>query len=362
MSKTKKIISMFFSSILSLLLIVVIAVGSYIGLINSNIAANASLFSNGSGTTLVDWNNGEVPDTLPDDFYMLLLGVDSNTARTTGIETDDYAGVFRSDTIILAHINLTEQKISLCSFARDIMTEFEGYSGTYKLNAAYALGGVEQMRIEIESMTGVEIPYYTVIDMDGFVQIIDSLGGLEVDVEYAFYDPELEAGIDTAGVQTLDGQASLLYARARYAWEAMGLYPGDDYRQKHQRQIIAAFADKFSESNLLTIFNAVKIVFEHISTNLGVIQMFELASKLNGITSDSIYSMSTPTESYYSDDGVWYEILQEDKWAEVLELFITNTAVTTVDADTIVVLEDEETSDNADGNTTIDSNVLDETA
>lgn len=329
-------------------MIAVIAAGAYVALINSNISANADLFSNGSGTTLLEWNNGEVPDTLPDDFYILLLGVDSNTARTTGVETEEYGGVFRSDTIILAHINLTEQKISLCSFARDIMTEIDGYDGIYKLNAAYALGGVEQMRIEIEALADVEIPYYAIIDMDGFVRIIDELGGLEVDVEYAFYDPVLEAGIDTAGVQTLDGQAALLYARARYAWEAMGLYPGDDYRQKHQRQVIAAFADKFSDANLLTIFNAATIISEHISTNLTITQMLEIASKLNGITSESIYSMSTPTESYYSDDGVWYEILLEDEWEEVLQLFTTNTAVTTVDADTIVVLEEDEDTDAED--------------
>ena len=76
--------------------------------------------------------------------------------------------------------------------------------------------------------------------------------------------------------------------------------------------------------------------------------MVEIASKLNGITSESIYSMSTPTESYYSDDDVWYEILLEDEWEEVLQLFTTNTAVTTVDADTIVVIENDDDVDAED--------------
>lgn len=338
--KRKRIAFAAIAVIVSLLLLACGSAFAYVGLLNYNMSSNNALFANGTGAQLADWNGGDVPDTLPDDFYMLLLGVDSNTARTAGVEVDMYGGVFRSDTIILAHVSLDDKNVSLCSFSRDIKTEIDGYEGEdYKLNAAYALGGVDLMRTEVEQLAGVDIPYYAVVDMDGFVHIIDALGGIEVDVEYAFYDNQLEAGIDQAGPQTLNGQQALLYARARHAWDDMGLGPGDMYRAKHQRQVISSFADKFSDANLMTLSNVGKVVSQNVSTNLNISQIVEIAYRLQGMSSDTMSSLSTPTVSSYEND-VWYEILDEDAWQQVLALFKENVKATTDGASDIVVEED----------------------
>ena len=271
-----------------------------------------------------DEDNLDIPDTLPDDFYVLLLGVDSDENRSVGNDAWMFENVFRSDSIILAHVDTKKQKISLCSFHRDLITQIDGYDGYDKLNSAYALGGQPLMKKEIKQLTGIDsIPYYAIVDMDGMRAIIDSLGGIEVNVEDSFYDTEIEQGLDEKGVQILDGEKALIYARSRHAWDEKGQV-GDTARARHQREVLQAMAVKFSEQDLLGLLHSAETVSHYVSTNLDLEQMFEIAGKLQGFDAEeNIYSYMTPTGGLYMDE-TWFEVLQEKKWGKILSDFIAN--------------------------------------
>lgn len=274
-------------------------------------------------------------DTLPEDFYIMLLGVDSSENRKNGDEAELYEGdAFRSDTIMLAHVNTNTKKISLCSFHRDIETDIDGYGPGYKLNAAYALGGAPLMQRELEELTGLksgDIPYYAIVDMDGLRSIIDSVGGVEVDVEAPFHDDFLNDGIDKAGVQNLNGEKALVYARSRHAWDDMGYGDGDRVRARHQRDVLKALAKKFSGQDMFSLLNSAETISHFVSTNLSASQIFELAGKMHDINAErDIYSMMTPTTSDYIDE-TYYENIDEAQWKYVLKDLKSNTGVTATD-------------------------------
>lgn len=259
----------------------------------------------------------DVPDSLPSDFYMLLLGVDSSEQRENGEEAQFFNGSFRSDTIIVAHVDLEDKKVALCSLERDIKTIIDGYEddGYNKLNAAYALGGVDLMKSEAEDLIDEPIPYYAIVDMDGLTEMIDAFGGVDVDVEREFWDTQLEDGIAQGGMQTLNGQQAVLYSRSRYAWDE-----GDFARARHQRDVLKALASKIlaSGDDLFSLYGAAETISTRIATNFTFPDLFEIAAKMRGMNAQTdIYSMMTPTIGEYVD-GVSYQVLDEEQWDEML--------------------------------------------
>lgn len=262
----------------------------------------------------------DIPDSLPSDFYMLLLGVDSSEQRENGEEAQFFNGSFRSDTIIVAHVDLEDKKVALCSLERDIKTIIDGYEddGYNKLNAAYALGGVDLMREEAEDLVGVPIPYYAIVDMDGLTEMIDAFGGIDIDVEREFWDTQLNDGIAQGGMQHLNGQQAVLYSRSRYVWDE-----GDFARARHQRDVLKSLASKIlaSGDDLLSLYSAAETISTRIATNFTFPDLFEIAAKMRGMdASKDIYSMMTPTVGEYTN-GVSYQILDEEKWDTMLEDF-----------------------------------------
>ncbi len=128
-------------------------------------------------------------------FYALLLGVDSDENRISGTEAGLYEGDhFRSDTIILARVDPKQKQVTLVSFHRDILVDLSKYggSGQDKLNSAYGYGGPDLIVRTIEDLSGVQISHYAQVDIDGLADIVDTLGGVTVDVPMSFYDPMLE--------------------------------------------------------------------------------------------------------------------------------------------------------------------------
>ncbi|QYH35595.1 LCP family protein [Salinibacterium sp. M195] len=115
--------------------------------------------------------------------------------------------------------------------------------------------GIEAMRDAVEGITGLSIQYYALIDMQGFSDLIDSLGGVTINVEEAVpihSDPEFTIVAEwiPAGVQVMDGYHALWFARSRH--------DTTDYdRMGRQRQLQQAVVEQFTPSNVLTKFQAI---------------------------------------------------------------------------------------------------------
>jgi len=182
---------------------------------------------------------------------ILLLGVDT---RTDG-------GDQNADVIIIARLNLATGTMSSVSLPRDLLVEIPGY-GAGKINGAYNVGvtesqddkaaGVAKVRDTIAYNFGIEIDEYVLIDFQGFEQVIDAVGGIDIDVPEAIHDEEYpteDYGTEVldiaAGYQHMDGELALKYARTRHG-------DSDDQRRERQQLVMYALFEKAKSIGSLT--------------------------------------------------------------------------------------------------------------
>jgi len=154
----------------------------------------------------------------------------------------------RTDTIILLHRG--SNGTVLVSLPRDSLLAVPGH-GRDKLNAAYSYGGAKLLVRTVERATGLRIDHYVEIGLDGFVDAVDALGGVEICPGQAIRDPK--AGLDVqAGCQEADSATALGYVRTRQT-------PGDDFaRTERQREFLANLVDRATSP--LTLLNPFRIV------------------------------------------------------------------------------------------------------
>lgn len=257
---------------------------------------------------------GELTDTTP--FYMLVLGVDSNASRMYGEESASYGASdsnYRSDTIILARVDPGSQKVTMVSILRDTEVAIDGVQ--QKINTAYALGGVPKAIEVVSEFAGVPITHFATVNIDGLVAIVDTLGGVEVEVPYEIDDWYTGWHL-SAGPQTLNGEQAMILARSRHAYDDLGA--GDRYRAAHQRLLISAVIDKLVSSSPATMMEAVSTLADYVTTDLTLEEILSLALAMYGIDIDEdVYSTANPTTSLY-EGGVWYEISDEEGWARIM--------------------------------------------
>ncbi|QCX28224.1 LCP family protein [Nocardioides jishulii] len=196
---------------------------------------------------LIAWQQVTTVDAFKGDDRMasqpgttyLLVGSDSREGLTKAqrrkLGTGD-AGGRRTDTIMLLHTG--SGRNVLTSIPRDSLVEIPG-RGTNKINAAYAWGGAPLLVQTVESATGVRVDHYVEIGFGGFVDIIDSVGGVEICPKAPMKDKDAKLNIK-AGCQEADGATALGYARSRKTYKALG----DVDRARAQREVVSAIASK----------------------------------------------------------------------------------------------------------------------
>lgn len=258
------------------------------------------------------------PTALADTpFYMLLMGIDTSANR---VEYEDNSDTTRSDSMILTRVDPVNKKVTMISIHRDTSVDMGEY-GEQKINAAYQYWGAAGAIDAVSKMAGVPISHYASVDFDGFRAIVDSLGGIEVDVPMEINDPDADPdygeGHLDAGLQTLDGKQALILCRSRHAYDEVA-NDGDVMRAANQRMVIGAIAKKILASDIMTIANTVQTMSKYVTTDLEIGDIVGLAQLFQGIDPDAdIYTAMEPTTSAYIDD-IWYEFLDEATWSEMI--------------------------------------------
>ena len=177
---------------LAVVLAAVLGVGSYLYSLGYRIGTNDQDLLASLSSTSYD-----------QPFYMLLMGVDTGEERLAEGDTG------RSDSMMLVRIDPVNVKVTMVSLHRDTLVSIEGH-GEGKLNSAYAYGGRSLAVKTVNKLSGVDISHYAEVDFDSFTSIVDSIGGITVDLPTDVYDPDY-TGLDLkAGEQTLDGNTALL--------------------------------------------------------------------------------------------------------------------------------------------------------
>ncbi|WP_245641905.1 LCP family protein [Nonomuraea candida] len=213
------------------------------------VAAVGLFFWINSRLTGIEGVLDEYPDRVADTpgTNWLLVGSDSRKGLTAAqrkrLATGRAAGQ-RTDSMMLLHIPESGDKPTLVSLPRDSAVTIPG-KGRDKLNSAYAIGGPRLLVQTVETVTGVHIDHYMEIGFAGFVDIVDAIGGVEINVRAAVNDPK--AGLKLKkGVQELNGSQALGYVRTRKG----GALP-DFERTKRQRQFLGAVVKKAASPGVL---------------------------------------------------------------------------------------------------------------
>lgn len=246
-------------------------------------------------------------DPTKDNFSILIIGADTSEARES-------LGNPRSDTLIYATFNKSQNSIKLLSIPRDSLVYIPYLDKETKINHAYSSKGGLNATIEtVEHLLEVPVDYYVTLNFEAFIGIVDALGGVTIDVPYEIYEQnskdEYNAIHLRPGRQVLDGEEALAFARTRK-------YDNDIERGKRQQEVIKAVMDKAMSLN--AVFNAgdiIESIGDNMKTNLRSDEIFSFISyALNGSGFD-IESL-TLEGSDYQPGRVYYYKLDEEALEE----------------------------------------------
>ncbi len=224
----------------------------------------------------------------------------------------------RSDTVMLVHADPDENYLSMLSLPRDLRVEVPGH-GIEKLNAAYAQGGPELTIQTVEQLTQVDIEEYVQVDFQAFSDIVDSLGGVYLDIDRRYYNdnPEFDLIKISPGYQLLDGSNALDYVRFRSDLNY------DFGRMDRQQRFITAIREQAMGWNLLLdLPGVVSALFNNLVTTLDTNDVLELAywgARLDGARIRQVTVIGDIQER----DGFSYVIPEEGAVEEAVQKLMT---------------------------------------
>ncbi len=250
-------------------------------------------------------------------------------------------GPARTDTIMLARIDPARQRVALLSLPRDLIVELPGY-GYGRINSAYATGeinlgvggGMTVARSTVSRLINTAIDYAVFVDFEGFIGLIDAIGGIDVNVPVALYDnayPTMDYGYMEiyfdAGLQHMDGARALEYARLRHA-------DSDFERVRRQQTIVLQVIDQLASQNIVTALDqavtASAALRGYVWTDMPENQMLSLAWSLRKLKSqqieryvvdENIISFNGITGGCSGADDYWAECVNHSALAELVALW-----------------------------------------
>lgn len=282
------------------------------------------------------WTSSKI-ERIPEDEITSLVEVDGpRNILVVGTDSrenlpEDFEGNFgtfggtRTDVIMLVHF-IPGDRAQILSLPRDLRVDIPGH-GFDKINAAHALGGPDLLVETIGANLEVDINNYVEIDFAGFANLVDALGGIELDFKRPARD--LKSGLEVAdGVQRLDGATALAFARSRRyeelrdeGWTKVG--DNDIARTRRQQRVLLALFDQAtSTSNALNLPSFAATVAEQImadeSLSAGV--LLELGRAALTLNSSDLEAMTLPVR-IETIDGVSFVVKIEPETNEVLRAF-----------------------------------------
>lgn len=216
---------------------------------------------------------------------------------------DDNVG--RSDVSMILTINKEQHTLKLTSLMRDILVEIPGYLDN-KLNSAFHNGGGKLLRETIEKNFGIQIDGYVIVDFQGFEDIIDELGGVEIDLteseaEYLNshnYISKKRFRNVVPGTQVLNGNQTLGYCRVRYVVSS-GHQAGDFGRTERQRRVLSTLFDKYKSQNPVKMVKIAQKLLHYVSTNLDNSEILQYITDAVTLGCDTIDTFNIPVEGSY---------------------------------------------------------------
>ncbi|MBO7406228.1 MAG: LCP family protein [Clostridia bacterium] len=221
------------------------------------------------------------PLLMSDQVYnVLIIGSDSRDLST-------FRG--NSDVMIILSINKVTKKIWLTSFQRDTYLYVPGV-GYNKLNCAYAYSGAKLLQRTLQENYSIVAPNYVIVTFDGFKDVIDALGGVELEIT----DKEAKYinGISTGGKYNLNGSQALDYSRIRYI-------DSDFARTQRQRNVLTVVINKLKAQSVSELTKTMDVLLPLLTTNIPKSELSSLILKAPEYSKYPVSQLRIPI------DGTW---------------------------------------------------------
>lgn len=201
----------------------------------------------------------------------------------------------RADTIMLLYLDPGQKQATLLSIPRDTLVDIAGY-GQDKINAAYAFGGEELMIKTVSNFLNAKINHFVTIDFDGFVKLIDTLGGVDITIERPLIDPKTGANF-SAGNHHLTGEQALAYSRSRSTELA------DIGRIQRQQYLFKGLIDqKLNAQYLGKIPDYFNILVENTKTDLDLLTILRYAKASLSFGTGNFETAIVPTHAEWIEN------------------------------------------------------------
>jgi LCP family protein required for cell wall assembly len=258
-----------------------------------------------------------------DVINILLIGSDASANESYRANSAENGN---TDVMMIVSVDTEKETVKLVSIMRDSYVYMKHFDKYAKLNAACANGGPLYLVETIEDNFKIEIDGYVLVDFISFVEVIDVLGGVNVDVpsyvanslnKDILKDNNMESGEQVL----LDGEQALAFSRVRKTDK-----DGDVSRVARQRQVITALIEKTKTANLTEINDVADVIFKNIKTNIDKKTLLSYAKMAlsDNWTSFTITELTLPTEDtrkpYSSQSTAWVWIVDYPLASQKLQL------------------------------------------
>ncbi|WP_108668989.1 LCP family protein [Peribacillus acanthi] len=237
-----------------------------------------------------------------DNTSILFIGIDDSGSR-------NYSESARSDALMLATFNEEDKSIKLLSIPRDSYVYIPDKGNRDKINHAHAIGGPDATIETVEELLDIPVDYYVRMNFYAFIDVVDALDGIEVEVPYNLSEKDTEDNRGAIrlqkGLQTLNGEEALALARTRKK-------DNDMERGKRQQEILKAIIKKGASVNALTKYtDVIEAVGDNMKTNLKFSEMKAFvgyAASTSGLDIETLQLAGTDSKI----GGVYYYQLDEE--------------------------------------------------
>ena len=239
----------------------------------------------------------EVPASHKEGFYNILV---------VGTDDDGY----RTDTIMIARLDVKDHTVALMSIPRDTMVE--SVMTVPKINGVYGYAGkgekgINNLKSHLAKLLGFEVDGYAIVNLEAFVELVDLVGGVEFNVPMDMYysDPTQDLYIDLkAGLQKLDGEKAMQLVRYRKGYATQDLQ-----RTEVQQDFLQALGKQCLKiANLSKIGEMADLFKEHVTTDLSVGNIAYFGQELLKCNFENMYTYTLEGEAVYLDGVSYYAI------------------------------------------------------
>lgn len=280
-----------------------------VALVGVGAFAYAQLQGNITTSPLRSDTGDDEPELATGDLNILLLGSDSRALASGGFGEDD--GSQRSDAMVLAHISSDSTRIDAVQLPRDTLGDlpacedtgrgsFEG--GWGMLNSALEYGPACSVAA-VEQLSGVTIDHFVQMDFEGFIGMVDAMGGIDVCLPEPLQDGHAQLDLP-AGAQSINGAQALALARTRHALAD----ESDISRLGHQQMVLSAIAQKATKSDVLVRPDRLYAFLDAVTSSMTVdpglgalTDLAGLAARVANVPTSSVTFLTMPTTAAPED-------------------------------------------------------------